>query len=182
VDATLREFGRLDALINNAQGGNLSTFDATAGVSEEAVLECFRTGPLGSLFMMQACFAALRDSGHGAIVNFGSGIGVRGAPGMAPYSMAKEALNGLTKTTAQEWGKHGIRVNLVAPVGLTPASAVYRDENPERWEKHLRATPLRRMGDPYSDIGMAVVALVSDEMKYLTGATLMLDGGQVLLR
>ena len=182
VAVVLQEFGRIDVLINNAQGGNTNTYQATATAPEEMVLETFRTGPLGTLHMMQACFESLRDSGHGSVVNFGSGVGVRGGPGMASYAMAKEAIGGLTKVTAIEWGKHQIRVNLICPAALSPGAAVYRDENPKRWEQLLKNTPMRRMGDPYDDIGRAVLSLVSDDMKYLTGATLMLDGGQVLLR
>ena len=161
---------------------NLDLTKPTAEIAEEQVLESFRTGPLGSLNMMQACFPALRDSGRGAVVNFGSGVGVRGAPRMAGYAMAKEAIGGLTKVTAVEWGRYGIRVNLVCPAGWSPAADAYRDADPQRFEMHLRQTPLRRLGDPYDDIGRAVLSLVSDDMQYLTGATLMLDGGQVILR
>jgi NAD(P)-dependent dehydrogenase (short-subunit alcohol dehydrogenase family) len=182
VAATLEAFGRIDVLVNNAQGGVMSDKVATATISEEQVLESFRTGPLGSLHMMQACFPALRDSGRGAVVNVGSGIGVRGAPGMAGYAMAKEAIGGLTKVAAVEWGKHGIRVNQICPAGSSPAADAYRDAHPQRFEKHLRQTPLRRLGNPHADIGRAVLSLVSDDMQYLTGATLMLDGGQVILR
>jgi 2-hydroxycyclohexanecarboxyl-CoA dehydrogenase len=182
VEATLKEFGRIDILINNAQGGNTNVRQPTVDVTDEQLLESFYSGPLGTVHMMQACFASLRDSGHGAVVNFGSGIGVRGAPGMLGYAMAKEAIGGLTKVTAIEWGKHGIRVNLVCPAGWSPAAEVYKNEDPARFEMHLRQTPLRRLGDPYDDIGRAVLSLVSDDMQYLTGATLMLDGGQVLLR
>jgi NAD(P)-dependent dehydrogenase (short-subunit alcohol dehydrogenase family) len=182
VAAVLDQLGGIDILINNAQGGNTNVYEATVSTSDEMVLETFRTGPLGTLHMMQACFESLRDSGHGAVVNFGSGIGVRGAPGMAAYAMAKEAIGGLTKVTAIEWGKHQIRVNLVCPAGWSPASEKYWDENPKRWEQLQKNTPLRRLGDPYDDIGRAVLSVVTDDLKYLTGATLMLDGGQVLMR
>jgi 2-hydroxycyclohexanecarboxyl-CoA dehydrogenase len=116
------------------------------------------------------------------VVNFGSAIGVRGAPGMLGYAMAKEALNGLTKVAAIEWGRHGIRVNLLCPAGWSPAAEAYREEHPKAWDIQRRQTPLGRLGDPHDDIGRAVLALVSDDLQYLTGATLMLDGGQVLLR
>lgn len=182
VAAVLAEFGQVDILVNNAQGGNTNIYEATVSTSDDMVLETFRTGPLGTLHMMQACFEPLRASGHRAVVNFGSGIGVRGAPGMASYAMAKEAIGGLTKVTAIEWGKHQIRVNLICPAGWSPAAEKYRDENPKRWEQLQKTTPLRRLGDPHEDIGRAVLALVTDDLQYLTGATLMLDGGQVLLR
>jgi len=182
VAETKARFGRIDILVNNAQGGTLGTSTPTVELTDDEVLEFFRTGPLGSLHLMQAAFPSLRDSPHAVVVNFGSGIGVRGAEQMAAYAMAKEAIGGLTKSTAIEWGKHGIRVNLVCPAAWSPGAEAYRDEDPARFEQVVRRIPLRRFGDPYDDIGRAVVALVGDDLHYLTGATLMLDGGQVLLR
>jgi 2-hydroxycyclohexanecarboxyl-CoA dehydrogenase len=182
VAETLAAFGRIDIVINNAQGGALGVDKPTIDLSDDDVLEFFRTGPLGTLHVMQAAFPALRESEHAVVINLGSAIGVRGATRQAPYAMAKEAINGLTKSAAIEWGKHGIRVNLICPAAWSPGAEAYRDENPERWEQIQRGIPLRRFGDPYDDIGRAVVALVSDDLHYLTGATLMLDGGQVMLR
>jgi 2-hydroxycyclohexanecarboxyl-CoA dehydrogenase len=182
VGETLKTFGRIDILINNAQGGALGIDKPTVDLTDEDVLEFFRTGPLGTLHLMQAAFPALCESDHAAIVNLGSAIGVRGGSRQAPYAMAKEAIGGLTKSAAIEWGKHGIRVNLVCPAAWSPGAEAYRDENPARWEQVQRSIPLRRFGDPYDDIGRAVAALVSDDMNYLTGATIMLDGGQVMLR
>jgi 2-hydroxycyclohexanecarboxyl-CoA dehydrogenase len=182
VAETLETFGRIDILVNNAQGGALGIDKPTVDLSDDDVLEFFRTGPLGTLHLMQAAFPALRESNRPVIINFGSAIGVRGGSRQAAYAMAKEAIGGLTKSTAIEWGKYGIRVNLVCPAAWSPGAEAYRDENPARWEQVQRAIPLRRFGDPYDDIGRAVVALVSDDLRYLTGATIMLDGGQVMLR
>jgi 2-hydroxycyclohexanecarboxyl-CoA dehydrogenase len=182
VAETLETFGRIDILINNAQGGALGISTPTVNLSDDDVLEFFRTGPLGTLHLMQAAFPALRDSDHAVVINLGSAVGVRGASRMAAYSMAKEAIGGLTKSTAIEWGKYGIRVNLICPAAWSPGAEAYRDQDPARWEQVQRAIPLRRFGEPYDDIGRAVVALVSDDLRYLTGATIMLDGGQVMLR
>jgi NAD(P)-dependent dehydrogenase (short-subunit alcohol dehydrogenase family) len=182
VAETLATFGRIDIVINNAQGGELGIDKPTIDLTDDEVLEFLRTGPLGTLHCMQAAFPALCDSDHAVVINLGSAIGVRGGPRQAAYSMAKEAIGGLTKSTAIEWGKHDIRVNLICPAAWSPGAEAYRDENPARWEQVQRSIPLRRFGDPYDDIGRAVVALVSDDMRYLTGATLMLDGGQVMLR
>jgi 2-hydroxycyclohexanecarboxyl-CoA dehydrogenase len=182
VAETLATFGRLDIVINNAQGGALGVDKPTIDLTDEDVLEFLRTGPLGTLHVMQAAFPALRESDHAVVVNLGSAIGVRGGTRQAAYAMAKEAIGGLTKSAAIEWGKHGIRVNLICPAAWSPGAEAYRDENPARWEQVQRSIPLRRFGDPYHDIGRAVVALVSDDLHYMTGATLMLDGGQVMLR
>jgi NAD(P)-dependent dehydrogenase (short-subunit alcohol dehydrogenase family) len=181
VTATLEAYGKIDILINNAQGGKLGVSTPTAEVADADILEFLTTGPLGSLHMMQAAFPALSET-HGAVVNFGSEIGVRGAPKMAGYAMSKEAIGALTKVTANEWGRYGIRVNQVCPAGLSPSAEIFQKEDPKRWQAILRSIPLQRLGDPYDDIGRAVLALVSDDMAYLTGATLMLDGGRVLQR
>lgn len=182
VAETLATFGRIDILINNAQGGALGVSTPTIDLSDDDVLEFFHTGPLGTLHLMQAAFPALCGSDHAVVINMGSAIGVRGGSRMAAYAMAKEAIGGLTKSTAIEWGRHGIRVNLLCPAAWSPGVEVYRDADPARWEQVQRSIPLRRFGDPYDDIGRAVVALVSDDLQYLTGATMMLDGGQVMLR
>ncbi|MGV0160636.1 SDR family NAD(P)-dependent oxidoreductase [Mycobacterium colombiense] len=182
VEEVLGQFGGIDILINNAQGGALGATVPTAELSDEDVLEFFRTGPLGTLHLMQASFLALRQSPHAVVVNFGSAIGVRGAACMAGYSMAKEAIGGLTKSAAIEWGRYGIRVNQVCPAGLSPSAERFRDADPARWAQIEKSIPLRRMGLAYDDIGRAIAALVSDDMRYLTGATIMLDGGQVILR
>jgi NAD(P)-dependent dehydrogenase (short-subunit alcohol dehydrogenase family) len=181
VEATLQAYGKIDILINNAQGGNLGLPTPTAEVTDADILEFLTTGPLGSLHMMQAAFPALSAS-RGAVVNFGSEIGVRGAAQMAGYAMAKEAIGALTKVTANEWGRYGIRVNQVCPAGLSPSAEAFQNADPKRWQAIVRGIPLQRLGDPYNDIGRAVLALVSDDMTYLTGATLMLDGGRVLQR
>jgi 2-hydroxycyclohexanecarboxyl-CoA dehydrogenase len=181
VAATVEAFGGVDIVVNNAQGGPLSISTPTQDLDEATALEFLRTGPLGSLFVMQACFAELCRS-KGTVVNFGSGVAVRGAPRQAGYAMAKEAIAGLSKVTANEWGRYGIRVNVVCPVAVTPAAEAYRDASPARWDKLMRQTPLGRMGDPHDDVARAVLGLVSDDFRYLTGATLMLDGGQVIMR
>ena len=180
VAATIDELGTIDIVINNAQGGDPGTPRATADLSEDDVLETFRTGPLGSLFVMQACFPALREHG-GSIVNFGSAMGVGGTAKHAPYAMAKEAVRALTKVTAREWGRYGIRVNTICPAAMPPGAEQYRDASPERFEAIVRAIPLQRFGDAELDVGCAVAALVSDDFRFLTGATLMLDGGQLML-
>jgi 2-hydroxycyclohexanecarboxyl-CoA dehydrogenase len=180
VAGTMDELGRIDIVVNNAQGGDTGTPRATAELDEDDVLEMFRSGPLGSLFVMQASFPSLCKEG-GSVVNFGSAMGVNGTAQHAPYAMAKEAIRALTKVTAREWGRHGIRVNTICPAAMSPGAEKYRDASPERFERIVRAIPLRRIGDAELDVGCAVAALVSDDLRFMTGATLMLDGGQLML-
>jgi 2-hydroxycyclohexanecarboxyl-CoA dehydrogenase len=95
--------------------------------------------------------------------------------------MAKEAIRGLTRVAATEWGPYGIRVNTVCPLSLSPAAADYLRDKPDQHAKLLAEIPLGRLGDAETDIGRAVAALVSDDLGYLTGATLVLEGGRTLL-
>ena len=94
--------------------------------------------------------------------------------------MAKEAIRALTRVTAREWGRDNIRVNTICPAAISPGVEKYRDASPERFDAIVGAIPLQRFGDAELDIGCAVVALVSDDLRYLTGATLMLDGGYLM--
>ncbi|GAB92262.1 SDR family oxidoreductase [Gordonia rhizosphera] len=91
--------------------------------------------------------------------------------------MAKEAIRGPSRVAAREWGRYGIRVNVVVPNALSPAAADFRTAQPERFERMLKGIPLGRVGDPETDIGRAVVALASSDLGYMTGESIMLTGG-----
>ena len=93
------------------------------------------------------------------------------------YAMAKEAIRGLSRVAAREWGRYGIRVNVVVHNALSPSGERYRDEHPDRFARMAAGLPLGRVGDPELDIGRAVVALASPDLGYLTAATLRLTGG-----
>ena len=95
--------------------------------------------------------------------------------------MAKEAIRALTRVAANEWGRFGIRVNSVCPAAMSPAAEEWQKQNPERFAYVLKSIPLGRFGDAETDIGRAVVTLVGDDLSYLTGANLILEGGRVLL-
>jgi NAD(P)-dependent dehydrogenase (short-subunit alcohol dehydrogenase family) len=180
VERTIAVFGGVDILVNNAR-----TWEPDRSVLEitDEILEVpFRSGLLGSLYAMQACYQHLKARGGGSIVNFGSTTGVIGMVGWGPYSIAKKAVRGLTKAAAREWGPDNIRVNTVCPAGLTGRSTAMAEADPVAWDARVKGIyPLGRLGDPEQDIGRAIAALVSDDLAYLTGATLMLDGGSHFL-
>ncbi len=180
VAETLAAFGKLDILVNNAQGGASGVAGPLESLREDVFLEAYRGGPLATLYGMQAAFPHMAGRG-GAIVNMASSTGIMGDPGFAPYGTAKEAIRGLTKHAAREWGRHGITVNVVAPAALGEGAARFRDEAPKRWDAIIKQIPLGYMGDPKEDIGRGVLALVTD-LRYLTGATITLDGGRCILR
>jgi 2-hydroxycyclohexanecarboxyl-CoA dehydrogenase len=177
VAATVAEFGALDILVNNAQTAVQRRIEKT---TDDDVERTWRSGALGTLYGMQAALPHLKEHG-GVVINFGSSTAVSGDPTFAAYAMAKEAIRGLSRVAATEWGRYGIRVNVVVPTALSPAALAWRDAHPERFAEHEATTPLGRMGDPEQDIGRAAAALASDDMGYLTGATVMLNGGRLLL-
>jgi 2-hydroxycyclohexanecarboxyl-CoA dehydrogenase len=180
VDACLEAFGPPDILVNNAQGGHMGGGIALEETSPELVEQALRGGLFATFHAMQACFPHMKERG-GTIVNFGSSTGVGGDPGFAAYGLNKEAIHGLTKHAAREWGRYGVTVNTICPAALTENLSEKFQENP-RWQQAiLKAVPLGRLGDPEKDIAPAVLALATD-LRFLTGATLMLDGGRVLLR
>ena len=174
VDATVERFGRVDVLVNNAQTVRLGS---VLDITEDDMSVVYDTGPVGALRFMQACFPSLRESG-GCVINLASGSGLQPQPGQAPYAAAKEGMRALTRIAASEWGVHGVRVNAICPFAASPAMDAWRQAVPDEYEQALQNVYLRRIGDCEHDIGPAVVFLAGDEARYITGATLMIDGGQ----
>jgi NAD(P)-dependent dehydrogenase (short-subunit alcohol dehydrogenase family) len=121
----------------------------------------------------------LTQPAGGAIVNVSSGAGVVPAPGQPHYTAAKHAVLGLTKHTAQEYARNGIRVNAVLP-GQTETEPMkaYLDAQPDHGEKLLRRMPMGRMARP-DEIAESIAWLCSDASSYVNGVSLLVDGGQI---
>jgi NAD(P)-dependent dehydrogenase (short-subunit alcohol dehydrogenase family) len=111
----------------------------------------------------------------------GSGAAIEGTVGLAAYAAAKSAVRGLSLSAANEWGSDQVRVNVVCPVAMAPSVPLFFKNRPGDYEASLAKIPLGRYGDPETDIGGAVAFLVSDDAQYITGQTIMIDGGQVHL-
>lgn len=180
VAATLERFGRVDGLVANAQTFRSVTPLADVTPADMGLL--LATGPLGTLWAMQAVFPPMRDRGFGRIVTMGSAMGMTGAAGYGPYSASKEAIRSLTRTAAREWGRHGILVNCVCPASVEHRMPPAGDD-PDRdaayasmYEDH----PLGRDGDPDRDIAPVVAFLLSEDCRYVNGETIMVDGGGML--
>ena len=178
VARSVDRFGRIDALVNNAQ-----TFRPQAAVEliDAADADVFyRSGPVGTLWAMQAVFPHMRAQGWGRIVNVGSAAGIVGLHGYGAYNMSKEAIRAITRTAAREWGAHGIVVNCFCP----GAASKRGNEGVERAARQGRTLvmdrPIDRLGDPEDDIAPVVLFLCSDACRYLTGQTFMVDGGAFL--
>lgn len=116
-----------------------------------------------------------------SIINFGSGAGEMGLEGYAAYAATKEAIRSLSRVAAREWGKYGIRVNIVNPSAVTDNVKAGMEMLPEDQKAYvmnsLAMNPLCRPGDPYEDITPAILLLASDESRWITGQMLMVEGG-----
>jgi meso-butanediol dehydrogenase/(S,S)-butanediol dehydrogenase/diacetyl reductase len=180
IEETVEALGGLDILINNAQTyRHALLLDAT----DEDMNTTWRSGPLAVFRLMRHAHPHLAASGHGVIINFGSGVQLMHDGRMyATYAAAKSAIESLTRYAAVEWGGDGIRALLVMPAAESDGVRAFRDRDPQRYAEMVSRVPLGRFGDPEADIGNAIAWLVSDEARYLTGSTVMLDGGQMFTR
>ncbi|MGV0793508.1 SDR family NAD(P)-dependent oxidoreductase [Mycolicibacterium sp. XJ1819] len=179
VESSVAAWGRLDVLVHSAQSFN---YGPIRKLAPEDLDESWRTGPMAAFRLMQAAFPALRQS-RGLIVNVASGVGISAPPGMAAYAMAKEAMRTLTRVAASEWGRYGIRALALCPFTETPGLNTFEDQfGLSRSEDLLPDVPLGRIGDPETDVGRVVAFLASDDASYLTGTTMMVDGGYTYLR
>jgi len=187
VAEAVERFGRLDILVNNAQ-----SFGAREAPAPNPVLtpledfndgeweRTFETGPTATYRFMKAAFPHLKASGAGRVINMGSYWGQVGYVGSAAYNSAKEAIRGLTRTGAREWGQYGITVNVINPTIASDALIYFRDHNPEASSRTLENIPMRRYGDIYADGGRIAVFLAGPDAAYLTGMTFMVDGGKFM--
>jgi NAD(P)-dependent dehydrogenase (short-subunit alcohol dehydrogenase family) len=149
-------------------------------LSEEWCYGAWHGSFLASLYGMQAVFIGMKELGGGSIVNVASPLGISSAPGYAAYGSGKEAVRALTRHAAREWGRYGIRVNVIAPMGFNQSTEQLQGKPlPPGMQAFCDGIPLGYIGDARQDIGRGVLALVTD-LNYLTGATLSLNGGWVL--
>jgi NAD(P)-dependent dehydrogenase (short-subunit alcohol dehydrogenase family) len=173
--AILERFGRIDVLVNNAgRGGGRRTEELSEDEWDAIVDSCLK----GTFLCTQrAAQAMLVDGRGGVIVNMASMLGISPMPTRAAYSAAKAAVIAFTKVIAAEWARAGIRANAIAPgyvktEGIVDAidAGLLREDEITEW------TPAGRLGEP-AEVGEALRFLVSPASSYLTGHTLVLDGG-----
>ncbi len=148
----------------------------------------FAVNVRGTMLTNQAAFQHMRDSGGGAIINFGSISGQRPEPSAAAYSAAKGAVHSWTRTAAGTWGEHGVRVNAILPAMATP---MYREAMARADEAQLEAAYWlnrrsialgQEYGDPAKDLAPVMIFLASDASRFITGQLIAVDGGQTNVR
>ncbi|MFP6654316.1 MAG: SDR family oxidoreductase, partial [Myxococcota bacterium] len=170
----------LPILVNNAQRAPLKPVPILEHTDEIFDL-CFDTGLRGTFYFMRACHPYLKTRG-GRIINVGSGAGLDGMAGQGAYGAAKEAIRALSKTAAREWGADGINVNIICPLAKSPGVAALIENAPEMEARMTKGQPIQRIGDCEEDIGPVVVFLASEDARYVTGQTIPVDGGSVMIR
>jgi 2-hydroxycyclohexanecarboxyl-CoA dehydrogenase len=185
VSQAVDRYGTVDILVNNAQ--SFGTRESPTNYPIPCLLEAalndeweftLRTGLWSSLWAMKAVFPYMKDRG-GKIINFGSMSGQRGERGMGAYNVTKEAIRALTRTAAREWGRYGINVNVINPGAKSRALEESQRDFPPKTPPE-KAIPLGRLGDPEKDIGAIAVFLACSDSDYITGMTMMADGGLLI--
>ena len=185
VEVAATRMGGVDALIHAA---GVQQYKPAEALDDEDWERIVGINARGTMIANQAVFPHLKASGGGRIVNFASAAGIKGLPGCAHYSASKGAVLGWTRAVAQEWAPHKITVNAVAPGIWTSMYDRTRSRlTPEQLADHdtgmSRAIPLGgKLGDADSDMVPVLLFLVSDGARFITGQTLPVDGGAVMVR
>jgi 2-deoxy-D-gluconate 3-dehydrogenase len=173
VEETLEKLGALDILVNNA--GIIRRGDAIAFTEEDwdAVID---TNLKSVFFLAQAAGRHMIATGRGRIINIASMLTFQGGIRVPSYTASKSGVGGLTKLLANEWAKHGITVNAIAPGYIATNNTAVLQADEERNRVILKRIPAARWGDP-KDLGGAAVFLASDAAAYVQGHILAVDGG-----
>lgn len=177
VKQAIDTFGDIHVLINNAQA-SASGVTLADHTTEQFDLAIY-SGLYAAFYYMKACYPYLAKT-KGSVINFASGAGLFGNFGQSAYAAAKEAIRGLTRVAATEWGKDGINVNIVCPLAWTAQLENWANAYPEAFKANVKMPPMGHYGDVEKEIGRACVALASPDLKYMSGETITLEGGMGL--
>lgn len=177
VEETLKAFGRIDVLINNAQA-SASGVTLADHTTDQFNLALY-SGLYSAFYYMQACYPELCKT-KGSVINFASGAGLFGNYGQCAYAAAKEGIRGMSRVAATEWAKDGINVNIICPLAWTSQLEQFATAYPEAFKANVHMPPAGHYGDVIRDIGRVCVQIAGEDFKYMTGETITLEGGMGL--
>ena len=166
-------FGQIHILVNNA-GCNVRK--PALNVTWDDWNQVLDTNLRGTFFVAQAVARRMIANNYGRIINVGSVTSVFGYAGLAPYGASRGGVRQLTMSLADDWGRHGVTVNCLAPGWFRTEQNKVLYESKEWVEYLVDRIPIKRPGQPH-DLDGAVVFLASEESRYITGQTLLVDGG-----
>ena len=175
IAAAVDQWGTLDILVNNAWGGGV--ISRVESKSPELMEHGLNVGFLGPLWAMIAAHPIMKEQSYGRIVNLCSLNGVNAHMGTVEYNSAKEALRSATRTAAREWAPLGITANIICPAAKSASFFRVMSQFPELIAAADAANPMGRMGDCEEDVGPVAVFLASEGSSYVTGNTILADGG-----
>ncbi len=176
VAETVKAFGALDVLVNNAGVAHVNK--PLLDIDEKEFDRVFAVNVKGLFLFSQAAVRVMREKGGGVIINIGSTAGLRPRPGLSAYNATKGAVHNLTKTLAVELAPDKIRVVAIAPVATdTPLLPTFLGPAPGMREKFIATVPLGRLATA-QDIADAALFLASGDAKFLTGNIMEVDGGR----
>lgn len=177
IDGAIAKLGRVDILVNNA---GLTKDNLFMVMKDEQWDDVIAVNLTSTFMLMRAAARAMMRSktGYGRIINISSVSGVLGNPGQANYAASKAGMIGMTKSLAREVGSRGITANCIAPGFIKTAMTDALNE--KQTEEISKMIPAQRFGDP-DDIAMGALYLASDAAAYVTGQTLHINGGMLMV-
>jgi len=177
VSKVLSDFGKIDILVNNA---GVIIRKPAEEFSEEEWDRIMNTNLKGMFFCCQLVGKEMLRNKKGKIINTSSVVATKVQPIRSVYAISKAGVSHLTRALALEWSKYNININAIAPgVTVTPLNKKYFDEHPEELEAYAKSTPRGRVAYP-EDYAGAAIFLASDASDYVTGHTLLVDGGMAI--
>lgn len=177
VDATMKQWGRIDVLVANAATNPV--YGTMAELSDEAYDKIMNTNVKSTWQLCNMVLPQMAERGDGAVILLSSIAALRGNTVIGCYGMSKAAEAALARNLALEWGPHNIRINSIAPGLVKTDFAKALWEDPERLKRVENQTPLRRIGEP-DDIAGVALFLGSRMGAYVTGQTIVADGGETV--
>ncbi|HEY8526415.1 MAG TPA: SDR family oxidoreductase [Acidimicrobiales bacterium] len=180
VAVAVDRFGGLDAAVHNATSPQSSRSASLEDIDDAMWDELVAVALRGAFHLATASAAALRER-RGTLVMLTSTAAIEGSAPLPAYAAVKAAQRTMVKSLAREWGPAGVRVNAIAPVAVTRAMADFFEREPEAAERLAERAALRRLGEPEADIGRVLTFLIGPDSAFVTGQTLVVNGGAMML-